>query len=134
MLRVPWDGLFLSPEPPWGASVIVSRPIADGASLVLLLGRRDGAGLRWSPPAVTRLPGEDVAACARRALDECAGLALVVQREADVDGEWALFQATAGGSSTVRVGAGFHEHEWVSTAVAAQRCPELLPASVDLVA
>ena len=60
-LQVPFDGLFLSPTPPWGTSVLVLRPTADSQEVLLL--RRRGA---WSPPAVTRLPDEPAASCARR--------------------------------------------------------------------
>ncbi|MEY2469969.1 MAG: hypothetical protein QOF21_2667, partial [Actinomycetota bacterium] len=65
-LQVPMDGLFLSPTPPWGASVLVVRNRVD----VLLVRKR----AEWSPPAITRLPDEPIVSCAARALDEIAGL------------------------------------------------------------
>ena len=88
-LQVPMDGLFLSPTPPWGASVLVLRNRTD----VLLLRKRGD----WSPPAVTRLPDEPIASCAARALDEIAGMALPMWPIQDVDPAWAVFVATTNG-------------------------------------
>lgn len=69
-----WDGLPVSPEPPYGAAVLVWARTPTGP-LFLLLHRahlespdaRDWAG---GPPAGARLPGEEIAACAQRELRE----------------------------------------------------------------
>src|SRR6185436_9987699 len=92
-LEGPLDGLFLSPTPPWGTSVLVLRE----RTRVLLLRRRG----EWTPPAVTRLPDEPIASCAARALDELTGLALPMWPVADVDPAWAVFVATATGEPLV---------------------------------
>ena len=123
-LQVPMDGLFLSPTPPWGASVLVLRD-----DDVLLL-RRKG---EWTPPAVTRLPDEPVATCAARALDEFTGLKLAVEA-VDVDPAWAVFVAYAEGEANIRLGYRCEGHEWVPLDEARRRCTELVSASLDLVA
>jgi ADP-ribose pyrophosphatase YjhB (NUDIX family) len=121
-LQVPFDGLFLSPEPPWGTSVLVLRNPDE-----LLLLRRRG---EWTPPAVTRLPGEPIASCAARALDELTGLRLPMWPIADADPAWTVFVATANDSHVVRC----EEYEWVSIEEARARCTALVAASLDLVA
>ncbi|MEY2426887.1 MAG: hypothetical protein QOI61_2459 [Actinomycetota bacterium] len=125
-LQVPLDGLFLSPTPPWGASVLVLRDQAE----VLLLRRRG----EWSPPAVTRLPDEPIGSCAARALDEIAGLALPMWPVADVDPAWAVFVAPVTGEPRIRLGNQRDAFEWVSLDDARDRCSDLVSATLDLVA
>jgi hypothetical protein len=125
-LEVPLDGLFLSPIPPWGASVLVLRDRSD----VLLLRRR---GL-WSPPAVTRLPDEPIASCAARALDELAGLALPMWPVADVDPAWTVFASIATAEHVVTLGNGFDAYQWVAIDEARRRCTDLVSTSLGLVA
>ena len=125
-LQVPLDGLFLSPTPPWGASVLVLRDRAE----VLLLRRRGD----WGPPAVTRLPDEPIASCGARALDEVAGLALPMWPISDVDPGWAVFVATASGTPIVRPGNGHDSFEWVPFDEARNRCTDLVSATLALVA
>jgi ADP-ribose pyrophosphatase YjhB (NUDIX family) len=125
-LQVPLDGLFLSPTPPWGASVLVLK---DRAELLLL--RRRG---EWTPPAVTRLPDEPIATCAARALDEMTGLRLPMWPVVDVDPAWAVFVATAKGDARVRPDRLCDAVEWVSIDEARVRCTQLVSASLDLVA
>jgi len=125
-LEVPLDGLFLSPVPPWGASVLVIRNRTE----VLLLRRRG----EWTPPAVTRLPDEPIASCAARALDEITGLTMPMWPMVDIDPAWAVFVATATGSPVVRAGNGYDAYEWVSIDDARDRCTDLVSSSLDLVA
>jgi hypothetical protein len=121
-LEVPLDGLFLSPEPPWGTSVLVLRDREE----VLLLRRRGEGG----PPAATRLPDEPVAACAARGLEELTGLRLPMWPAADVDPAWMVFVSVIDGDVTVA----YDDYEWVSIDEAHRRCTELVSASLELVA
>jgi len=124
-LQVPLDGLFLSPEPPWGASVLVLR---DREELLLLKRRGE-----WTPPAVTRLPEEPIATCAARALEDVAGLRLPIW-PVDLDPAWTVFVANATGDVLVRPDRVTTEFEWVSLDEARARCTQLVSASLDLVA
>ena len=125
-LQVPMDGLFLSPVPPWGASVLVVRNRTD----VLLLCKRG----EWSPPAVTRLPDEPIASCGARALDEVAGLNLPLWPLQDVDPAWTVFVATTTEKPVVRLGFGYDAFEWVSIENAQRRCTQLVAETLELVA
>jgi ADP-ribose pyrophosphatase YjhB (NUDIX family) len=125
-LQVPMDGLFLSPTPPWGTSVLVLRDRTH----VLLLRRRG----EWTPPAVTRLPDEPVASCAARALDELAGLSLPMWPVVDVDPAWAVFVATATGEPLVRIDKLTDAYEWVALDDARDRCTALVSATLERVA
>jgi hypothetical protein len=124
-LEVPFDGLFLSPEPPWGTSVLVIR---NREQLLLLKRRGD-----WSPPAVTRLPNEPIASCAARALEDLAGLRLPMW-PIDVDPAWTVFVAAANDDVHVRPDRLCTQYEWVAIDEARTRCTQLVSASLDLVA
>jgi ADP-ribose pyrophosphatase YjhB (NUDIX family) len=124
-LQVPFDGLFLSPEPPWGASVLVLKNREE-----LLLLKRRGA---WGPPGVTRLPEEPVASCAARALEDLAGLRLPIW-PIDVDPAWTVFVANANNEPLVRTDSLTTAYEWVPIDEARERCTALVSASLDLVA
>lgn len=125
-LEVPLDGLFLSPEPPWGVSVLVIRNQDE----VLLLQRKG----EWAPPAVTRLPDEPLAKCAARALDELTSLELPMWPVVDGDPSWAVFAATMTEGAFVRLAHGCDAYEWVSIDEARVRCTELVSTTLDLVA
>jgi hypothetical protein len=125
-LQVPLDGLFLSPTPPWGVSVLVLK----NRSELLLLHRRG----EWTPPAVTRLPDEPIATCAARALDDLAGLRLPMWPVVDVDPAWAVFVAAAKDNAFVRPDRLSTEFAWVPLDEARERCTQLVSASLDLVA
>lgn len=69
-----WDGLPVSPEPPYGAAVLVWARTPTGPLFLLLhrahLESPDARDWAWGPPAGARLPGEEIAACAQRELRE----------------------------------------------------------------
>jgi 8-oxo-dGTP pyrophosphatase MutT (NUDIX family) len=133
-LPMQWDGLFLSPEPPWGASVVVRRAAADGRTRVLIVQRDPRGGGQWSAPCATRLPGEDPPACARRALEETAGLSLPVVAGRDLQPGWSTFAARAGENADVRLGPGFDAYDWVEPDEARHRCAAETAKAFALVA
>ncbi|HVE94453.1 MAG TPA: NUDIX hydrolase [Acidimicrobiales bacterium] len=133
-LPMKWDGLFLSPVPPWGASVVVRRAGPDGRSRVLIVQRDRRASGQWTPPCATRLPGEDMAACARRALDEIVGLSLPIVADRDLQPGWGTFVARAGEGTEIRLGPGFDAFDWVEPEEARRRCAAGSAAAFALVA
>ncbi len=67
-----WDGKPISPEPPFGASVVVYRRGAAGVEFLILHRAHSGPEFdgdwAWTPPSGARLPHEPILACAEREL------------------------------------------------------------------
>ena len=65
-----WDGLPVSAEQPFGASVVVWRRNGESREWLLLHrhhhGRDYEGAWAWTPPSGARFPGEAVEDCAQR--------------------------------------------------------------------
>jgi 8-oxo-dGTP pyrophosphatase MutT (NUDIX family) len=126
MIAPTWDGLPVSPEPPYGATVVVFRPGIDGPELLLLHRAHEGPEYEgdwaWTPPAGARLPGEPIEACARRELLEEAGLDLDVAPTACGTVEWPVFVVEVPSDTSVTLDAEHDRFEWVPCPVALERC------------
>lgn len=92
-----WDGLPIASEPPFGATVIVTRPVSIGTIELLCLHRHrlpaDG-DWAWGPPSGCRFPGEDIGVTARRELAEETSIVVDLARLIDVPGvagDWTTF-------------------------------------------
>ena len=119
-----WDGLFISEEPPHGATVIVfRRDGAEDVEFLLLHRRRTGpdGNWDWGPPAGARMPGEDVEGCARRELDAATGLRLPLH-EVAADPEWASYWAEARADVDIALSGDHDRYEWVPLDEALRRC------------
>jgi 8-oxo-dGTP pyrophosphatase MutT (NUDIX family) len=123
--RIGWrtqDGAPIAMEPPYGATVVVTRP--DGAVLLLHRARRGplaGGDWAWGPPAGARQPEESIEACARRELLEETGLELEL-RESGGDEDWRVFTAAAADGVPVRLSLEHDAAEWLQPGEAAARC------------
>lgn len=122
-LRTTWDGLFISEEPPHGATVIVFRRGGpNGIEFLVLHRTRSGAGdWAWGPPAGARLPGEPIDECARRELDATTGLALALH-QIPHDPAWASYWAEVPRHADVQLSGDHDRYEWVGLDEAARRC------------
>src|ERR1700734_4096021 len=73
-----WDGEPISREPPHGATIVVASRAPEGWRYVLLHRAHHGPDYAgdwaWTPPSGSRKPGEALAACAARELEEETGL------------------------------------------------------------
>ncbi len=121
-----WDGEPVSREPPHGATIVVASRAPEGWRYVLLhRGRRGPAwdgDWAWTPPAGSRKPGEELAACAARELAEETGLAARPVPVLTSDVAWAVFALEVPWGTEVRADGTEHDRfEWVSYAEASRR-------------
>ncbi len=126
MIRTTWDGLPVSPDPPFGATVVVFRQAAAGPELLLLHRAHHGPEYEgdwaWTPPAGSRLPGEPIEMCASRELLEEAGLILDLTFTACGTAEWPVYVTEAQPDAEVVLDAEHDRFEWVACSVAFDRC------------
>jgi 8-oxo-dGTP pyrophosphatase MutT (NUDIX family) len=126
MIRSTWDRLPVSPEPPYGTTVVVFRRAADGPELLLLHRAHEGPDYEgdwaWTPQAGARLPGEPIEACARRELLEEAGLDLEVTPTGLGSADWPVFVVEVAPETPVTLDAEHDRYEWVSCLADLSRC------------
>jgi 8-oxo-dGTP pyrophosphatase MutT (NUDIX family) len=122
-----WDGHPVSPEKPYGASIVVWRRASDGREFLIL--HRTHAGgpefegdWAWTPPSGARFPGELLEDAARRELAEEASLELPLELTGLGNDEWAVFVAEAPADALVVLDEEHDRFAWVSAAEAAARC------------
>jgi 8-oxo-dGTP pyrophosphatase MutT (NUDIX family) len=134
-----WDRLPVSEEPPFGVSVVVWRREAAGPEFLVLHRAHEGPEYEgdwaWAPPAGARLPGEEIAECARRELLEETGLRLECT-PTDCGGEdWVVFAAEAPADAEVVLDAEHDRFAWLPANEAERVClPPSVGASVAAVA
>ncbi|HZR51752.1 MAG TPA: NUDIX domain-containing protein [Streptosporangiaceae bacterium] len=130
-----WDGEPVSRDRPYGATIVVASHGPDGWRYVLLHRGQHGADWdgdwAWTPPAGSRKPSEDIAACAARELQEETGLTAEPRPVVTADVDWALFVLEVPWGTEVTLDGTEHDRlEWVSYAEASRRCrPDVLAAS-----
>ena len=129
-MQTTWDGLPISDEPPFGATVVVYRVRDDGFELLMLHRAHHGPAYTgdwaWTPPAGARLPGEPVEDCARRELREETGLALSLEASRCGTDEWWVYFAEASLDAAVVIDAEHDRFEWLPVELARARCtPDL---------
>jgi 8-oxo-dGTP pyrophosphatase MutT (NUDIX family) len=121
-----WDGLPISREAPYGASIVVYRKGERGSEFLLLHRAHQGAAYQgdwaWTPPSGSRLPNEPVDECARRELWEETGLTVPIQAIEYGQEGWALYYAEVGADERVTLDAEHDRYEWVTLETALARC------------
>lgn len=126
MQRETWDGAPVSPEKPYGASVVVYTR-GDRGPLFLVLHRAyagpDYEGeWAWTPPSGARFPGEAIASCARRELKEETGLELSLLEVACGSESWPVYAAKAPPGARIRLSVEHDRFLWVEGAEATRQC------------
>ena len=135
-----YDGLPVSREPPHGATVVVASESPDGWRYLVLHrahhGAEFGGDWAWTPPAGARLPGEDIADCAARELEEESGLRGSPSPLLVGSVEWAVFDMVVPWGTYIVVDGVEHDrYEWLSLEEACARClPPIVGASLRLAA
>lgn len=126
-----WEGLPISPDAPFGTSIIVYRRAAQGVEFLILHRAHDGPAYEgewaWTPPSGARLPDEPVDECARRELWEETGLTLPIHATKRGLESWAIYFAEADDYTTITLDAEHDRYAWVTLDEAMTRC---LPARV----
>jgi 8-oxo-dGTP pyrophosphatase MutT (NUDIX family) len=121
-----WDGKPISPEAPFGATVVVYRLHQGQAEFLILHRSIEGAEYEgdwaWTPPSGARYPGEEIDDCAARELKEETGLELPLRRTGYGEVEWAIYVAEAELTGNVQLGAEHDRCEWVPAQEAERRC------------
>jgi 8-oxo-dGTP pyrophosphatase MutT (NUDIX family) len=121
-----WDGLPISPVPPYGATIVVYRAGPAGLELLLLHRAHEGTEYEgdwaWTPPAGSRLPDEPIEACARRELLEEAGLDVELTATECGTDTWPVFVVEVPRDTEVTLDAEHDRFEWVPCPVALERC------------
>jgi 8-oxo-dGTP pyrophosphatase MutT (NUDIX family) len=138
-LSTTWDGLPISPEAPFGTSIVVYRRGEQGTEFLLLHRAHNGPDFEgewaWTPPSGARLPNEPVDSCARRELQEETGLTVPVQATGYGRESWAIYIAEASAHPVMLIDPEHDRYEWVSLETALARClPERVGQGVAYVA
>jgi 8-oxo-dGTP pyrophosphatase MutT (NUDIX family) len=135
-----WDGLPVSSEKPYGASVIVWRQAKAGREFLILHRRAAGAtdfegDWAWTPPSGARLPDEPLAAAARRELREETGLDLSFEPTEAGGDEWAVFMAEASVDAVVVLDDEHDRFAWLPAEEAVAKClPRVVGQQLEAVA
>ena len=122
--RRTWDGKPVSPEPPFGASVLVYRRVHGELEWLVLHRRRAATGgdWAWTPPSGARLPDRPVDECAKRELWEETGLRVPIERTRAGTEEWVTYVAVETDHHEITLDE-VHDHfEWVTGEEAGARC------------
>ncbi len=139
MQQTTWDGKAISPEPPFGASIVVYRKSVSGIDFLLLHRAHKGPDFEgdwaWTPPAGARLPKEGLQECALRELREETGLELEVQKTNFGTKDWAVFMAEAATDAQVIIDREHDRFKWMDFAKATKYCkPENVASQIHQVA
>lgn len=98
-LQTTWDGLPISPEPPYGCAIVIYQRTRTGFLYLVLHRKHNGPDYAgdwaWCPPSGARFPGEPVDVCAARELFEETGLRLPATPTDAGGPEWVAYCAEA---------------------------------------
>jgi len=139
LVATTYDGLPISPTPPFGATIVVSCYVGSERRYLLLHRAHEGPDYEgdwaWTPPAGSRFPGEPIGTCAARELEEETGLSRELRTIRASDTDWALFTLEFDVKPEVRLDSEHDRYEWVTLADARVRCkPEVIVSGLDLAA
>jgi 8-oxo-dGTP pyrophosphatase MutT (NUDIX family) len=116
----------VSPENPYGASIVVWRRATGGPEFLVLHRKHHGPDFEgdwaWTPPLGARLPGEALEDAARRELLEEAGLDLPLAPTELGSDDWAVFLAEAPADAGVVLDDEHDRFDWLPADEASAKC------------
>ena len=121
------DDQPIAAEKPFGACIVVHRRAVSAVREFLILHRAHegpdyGGDWAWTPPAGSRLPGEDIATCAARELKEETGLELELVEALFESSDFCVYVGEADFDCVIRLDADHDWFEWLSAETAMSRC------------
>jgi 8-oxo-dGTP pyrophosphatase MutT (NUDIX family) len=137
-VKTTYDGEPVSPDPPFGAMIVVSTLVPEGLRFLILHRAHQGpdhdGDWAWTPPSGSRKPGEPVEACAARELLEETGLDAIPRPLLIEDVEWTVFLLhVPPGTEIISDGVEHDRFEWVDFPEAHRRClPDVVQANLLL--
>jgi 8-oxo-dGTP pyrophosphatase MutT (NUDIX family) len=137
-VQTTYDGEPISPDPPYGAMIVVTALAPEGLRYLILHRAHDGPGYdgdwAWTPPSGSRKPGEPIEACAARELLEETGLLATPTPLLIEDVDWTVFLlGVPPGTEIISDGVEHDRFEWVDFAEAHRRCrPHVVQANLSL--
>ena len=134
-----WDGLPITPHPPFGTSIIVYRRAKQGMEFLILHRAQDGPAPEgdwaWTSPSGARLPNESVDDCARRELHEETGLTLPIHATGHGQESWAIYYVEVSTEQIVTLDVEHDRYLWVTLDEALTRCrPAVVAEGIEYVA
>lgn len=124
--RTTWDGQPISPEKPYGVTIVVYRYSAGCVEFMILHRAHHAPDFEgdwaWTPPSGARHPAEEVEVCARRELFEETGLELLPKLTDCGTEDWWVFMAEAPREAEVLLSVEHDRYVWVSPEAACQKC------------
>lgn len=134
-METTYDGLPIARDNPRFCCVVVYRETKDGREVLLMHRCTDGPSYEgewaWTPPAGGRFPGEAVADCAQRELQEETGLALPLRHAPCENEVCAVYVARVDASMEIILNEEHDRFEWVSPAEAMVRCtPDVVAGEI----
>jgi 8-oxo-dGTP pyrophosphatase MutT (NUDIX family) len=133
-----YDGEPISPDPPYGAMIVVTTLAPEGLRFLILHRAHQGpdheGDWAWTPPSGCRKPGEPVEACAARELLEETGLQATPRPLLTEDVDWTVFLLDVPpGTEIIADGIEHDRFEWVDFTETRRRClPEVVRANLLL--
>ncbi len=126
MPNTTYDGREISPDPPFGASIVAYRRRTDLIEFLILHRAERGSSYEgdwaWTPPAGARWPGEHPDQCAERELREETGLTTPVQHTDHGTADWLVYRTEIPLGTSITLDAEHDRYAWLNVEQACARC------------
>jgi len=134
-----WDGEPISPDPPFGAVIVVFRLDEDEPTFLLLHRGQFGPSFdgdwAWGPPSGARYPDENIDVCAARELAEETGFTLPLTCISGGLDTWCVYIAEQPEAMSPQLSVEHDRYTWLRLDDAVRRIsPEVVRAQLTAAA